>query len=320
MSTSGSCETSCAIRPIGKIGVRSSGPAGWPVAGDSGGSGSPGSSGARLTQCVGMSSSARRNFVGSVMGRSYGGREVLGCRLDLAVRDQSAIDHQIAVVAAAQQGVIDHGQLLAIGLSPAAIGRRIASGSLHPKYRGVYAVGHPMLSPAGRRWAAVRACGAGAALSHVTAGDGWGLRRSASGIIHITVPVHSGRRTRPGLRIHRRTLPDDEFTELDGLRITTPGRTLIDLAAGGLRGRALEAALDHAEQVLQIDWAGMGAILERHARRPGVAALTAVLKRYAPGSVDTRSRLEEIVLELCDEFGLPRPLMNVVVEGKVRDF
>src|SRR3954467_15443921 len=48
---------------IGKIGVRSGGPAGCLVPGCSGGSGSPGRSGSRFTQWVGMSPSLRRNFV-----------------------------------------------------------------------------------------------------------------------------------------------------------------------------------------------------------------------------------------------------------------
>src|SRR3954463_4370398 len=60
------------ISPIGKIGVRSPGPAGWPVCGFSGGSGSPGRSGRRLTQCVGMASSPRTYFVGSLIERAYG--------------------------------------------------------------------------------------------------------------------------------------------------------------------------------------------------------------------------------------------------------
>ena len=55
---------------IGKIGVRSSGPAGCMVPGLSGGSGSPGRSGSRLTQWVGMRSSVSVNFVWAVTWRS----------------------------------------------------------------------------------------------------------------------------------------------------------------------------------------------------------------------------------------------------------
>src|SRR3954452_9308134 len=72
MAISGSGETSCRISPIGKIGVRSSGPAGWPVCGFSGGSGSPGGAGSRLTQCGGVGASPSRYFVGSLMERAYG--------------------------------------------------------------------------------------------------------------------------------------------------------------------------------------------------------------------------------------------------------
>jgi hypothetical protein len=75
------------------------------------------------------------------------------------MRGQVDIDHAIAPIAIVQEGVIDHDQLVALGLSPQAIWRRTAVGSLHPRHRGVYAVGHPRLSVGGRRWAAVRACG-----------------------------------------------------------------------------------------------------------------------------------------------------------------
>ena len=70
ISTSGSADTSCPISSIGKIGVRSSGPAGCSVPGLSGGSGSPGRSGIRFTQWVGMRSSVSVNFVCSVTRRS----------------------------------------------------------------------------------------------------------------------------------------------------------------------------------------------------------------------------------------------------------
>jgi very-short-patch-repair endonuclease len=187
-------------------------------------------------------------------------------------------------------------------------------------HRGVYAVGHPVVAVLGLRWAAVLAIGERAALSDGSAAAAWGLRASASRTMHVTTTTRSGRSRRAGIRVHRRALEADELTTLNGLPITTPARTLIDLAAGGLRGRALEAALDRAEIPLRIDWADLDRLLERHAGRPGVPLLNATLARYAPGSIDTRSELEEIVLELCDEFAISRPQVNVVIDGKVRDF
>src|SRR5690625_2952823 len=57
-----SVETSCSIKPIGKIGERSSGPIGSLVSGFRGGIGLLGMSATMLYQCVGMSDSSSRIF------------------------------------------------------------------------------------------------------------------------------------------------------------------------------------------------------------------------------------------------------------------
>src|SRR5687768_436532 len=67
MSISGSAETSCSIRPMGKIGVRSGGPAGSRVCGLRGGSGSPGRSGSRFTHWAGISASDSWNLTMSLI-------------------------------------------------------------------------------------------------------------------------------------------------------------------------------------------------------------------------------------------------------------
>jgi very-short-patch-repair endonuclease len=236
------------------------------------------------------------------------------------LRGQSAPDHAIARWASAQAGVVSHEQLLAADLSPQAIERRMRTGQLHQRYRGVYAVGHSVLGVDGRRWAAVLALGDDAFLSHVSAADAFGFLASASVLIHVTVRGRAGRERRAGIRVHRpRSLPNDEVTTLRGLPITTPARTILDLAASGLRDRALETALDQAEQQRVLDFAQLHALLARYPRRRGTRLLKAQLERYS-GPVDTRSRLERLVYELCDDHDLPRPSENTVIEGKVRDF
>jgi len=203
-------------------------------------------------------------------------------------------------------------------MTKAEIDRRVAEGQLHVLYRGVYAVGHRALGVTGRRWAAVLACGDGAVLSHASAAAAWEIRPSASGLIDVSVN-RGGRTRRPGIRLHcRRFLPATDITQIDGLPITTPARTVLDLAADGLRGRKLEAVLDQAERKL-LDFSDIEGVLRRCHRQPGTAALRTVLERYAPGSVDTRSRLEEMCIELCDGHGIPRPSTNVVVAGRTRD-
>jgi hypothetical protein len=69
-------------------------------------------------------------------------------------------------VAARQWGVVSRAQLRVLGFGRGAIERRLLAGRLHVVYRGVYAVGHPVLGVEGRRLAAVLACGPGAVLSH----------------------------------------------------------------------------------------------------------------------------------------------------------
>jgi len=101
-------------------------------------------------------------------------------RLDLAMRDQDATDHRIARLAERQGGIVAHAQLRAIGVSAAAIHRRVQAGRLHPRYRGVYAVGHRGVGPEGLLWAAVLASGRGAIVSHVSAGSAWDMLRSSS--------------------------------------------------------------------------------------------------------------------------------------------
>jgi hypothetical protein len=231
---------------------------------------------------------------------------------------QVAPDRAVARLAARQGGVVTHEQLQRVGLSARQIRRRVEAGRFHPLHRGVYAVGHALLSSEGRWWAAVLALGKEAFLSHHSAADVFGMRKSASGLVHVTVRGRTGRSPPAGVRLHRpHVLPDDEVTTLHGLPITTPARTLLDLSATGIRN--LETTLDRAEHQRLIDFADLHALLARYPRRPGTRSLKAQLSRYR-GPTDVRSELERLVLKLCDDHGLPRPNVNCSIEGSVRDF
>src|SRR3954470_8884017 len=80
--------------------------------------------------------------------------------------DQPPLERAIAALAEIQHGAVALYQLIALGLSERAVRHRVAAGRLHRIHRGVYAVGHPLLTREGRFMAAVLACGAGAVLSH----------------------------------------------------------------------------------------------------------------------------------------------------------
>lgn len=236
------------------------------------------------------------------------------------MRRKVANDSQISVLAGAQHGVVTRSQLLTLGLSGQAVDRRLRGGRLHPLYRGVYAVGHLVLTVEGRWMSAVLAAGGHAVLSHASAAAAWELRPAGAGAIHVTIPGDPGRKRRAGLCIHRSsTLSPQDTTSHRDIPITTPVRTLIDLATT-LRGRPLEHALDLAEQRGLVDFAELRKAIEAHPTRPGSPSLQAQLSRYTAGSTVTRSELEERFLALCDRHGLSRPSVNIRIEGVEVDF
>jgi Transcriptional regulator, AbiEi antitoxin/Protein of unknown function (DUF559) len=220
----------------------------------------------------------------------------------------------VSKLAARQHGAVEHSQLVELGMSKHTIGRWVRAGRLHRLYRGVYAVGHVKLTRHGRFLAAVFSYGPGAALSHESAAVLWGLRQPRGPRIDVTVPTPGGRSRRRPLIIHRSTLEPQEVTVKDAIPVTTPVRTVLDLA-DVLRRRPLERVLDEASY-LGLDLEGL---TPRRGRR-GFGLLTAVLAEHEAGSTWTRSELEERMLAVCRRAGLPNPVVNGEVERWEVDF
>jgi Transcriptional regulator, AbiEi antitoxin/AbiEi antitoxin C-terminal domain/Protein of unknown function (DUF559) len=243
-------------------------------------------------------------------------REVRAIRGDRAT---TPIDGAVAGLACDQHGVVSRRQLRGLGLSDDAVDRRVAAGRLHRLHRGVYAVGHPRLTGHGRWMAAVLACGDGAALFGASAAALWGIRRSNAARIHVVVPTDAGRATRPAIRVHRiRTLRPVEVTIEDGIRVTTPARTILDLAAT-LKTEALHRALDRAEILELTDYPALYARARAHPGHRGAGPLRAAVAAYLAGTM-TRSELEDLFLAVCRRHALPRPIVNGDVEGFEVDF
>jgi very-short-patch-repair endonuclease len=210
-------------------------------------------------------------------------------------------------------------QLLAMGLSSAAVGRRVDAGRLHPVHAGVYAVGHPLLSRDARWIAAVLACGPGAALGYGTAAFEWSLRRYEPRLVEVVV-WHGRPRSRAGVRVHRHpVLSRTEVRTQRGICVTTPARTILDYAAVAT-DRELEYALDQAEIQQLTDYPALDAIARAHPRHHGSTRLRRMLDVYEAGAAHTRSDLEKAFLALCERHGLPRPLVNQPLLGMTVDF
>lgn len=220
-------------------------------------------------------------------------------------------------MAASQHGVVTFGQLLELGLTPAAVEHRLEKGRLHRVMRGVYAVGRPELTRQGRWMAAILRCGARSALSHTSAGDCLGILHPQPGPIEVSVPIARYPRA-PGLRVHRRAnLRPEDLGSVEGIPVTSPVLTLVDLATR-LSQRGLETAVNEADRLDLVDPESLREALERLPRHPGLAPLRRVLDRHA--FVLTDSELERLFLEIVRSAGLPMPVTGQVLHGFRVDF
>jgi hypothetical protein len=192
-------------------------------------------------------------------------------------------DERIAGLARGQHGIVTRRQLLAAGITGAAIDRRVKRGRLRRVHQGVYAVGHDALSDDARVQAAVLIAGGGA--SDWTAAAVLGLTPSMPAVIDVTVPGRAPR-NRPTVRFHERR--QIEWTTVRGLKVTTALQTLGDL---GFPDRPTDEAL--ARRLVTPD----------EIERP-----------------PTRSHLEREFLRLITRAGLPQPLVNHRLGPDLVDF
>lgn len=218
------------------------------------------------------------------------------------------IEEGIARLAEEQHGVVARRQLVDIGLSERAVEHRIAVGRLYQVERGVYTVGHSQVPQRGRWMAAVLASGRGAVLSHQSAASLWGIRAPSGGAVDVTVAHRSTSSNR--IRRHLGVLPADEVTAHEGIAVTTPPRTIFDLAATSSLDR-LEHDIRQAEYLRLHDRLSLLDLVERYPGRRGLRRVQMALVRLEALPVGrTRSRLEERFLPFLRRHGLPRPRLN----------
>jgi very-short-patch-repair endonuclease len=231
----------------------------------------------------------------------------------------------ITALAERQHGVIAVAQLYSLGLSETQVRGRVANGWLHRVHRGVYALGHRNIPREGRWMAAVLACGHGAVLSHQSAGELWKIRQSRGQAsdavsIEVAIPRARGARSRTRVTVHRvPTLRASETTTRDGIPVTSPARTILDLARR-LPLRQLERAVDETERLRLCTQGDLEKIVRAHLGRAGAGALAALLREHRAGSTATRNSFEERFLALCRSRHLPQPVANVPLLDYVVDF
>jgi very-short-patch-repair endonuclease len=218
-------------------------------------------------------------------------------------------DATVAWIAARQHGAIGHVQLLDAELSQTEIRRRVAAGWLHREHIGVFAVGHPGLTPRGRWMAATLAGGEGAVLSHRSAAALWGVGRDGD-VPSITLPG-TKRRGTATLEVHAGRLRPDEVVIYEDIPVTSVGRTLLDLAEI-VTLHELVRTIDNATNARQLGRNTMSSVISAAKGRRGAKPLRQALLITRPEDVLTRSELERRALRIV---GSPRPEVNVRLHG-----
>ena len=232
-----------------------------------------------------------------------------------------SVEDRVEAIADAQHRVVTLAQLMGAGVTSSGVSRRTRAGRLHRLYQGVYLVGSVVL-PWTREKAAALAAGPHAAVSHTSALPLVGLSGPPPGAISIrdlvdaaAAPIHistpSGSRGRQrGLILHRvRDLRPTERTARFGIPVTTPARTILDVA--GLLDRAgLERVVARAERDGLVDRKSLTTLLRRFPGRPGTPVLREILVS-AGGPALIRSEAEDRFRALAREARLPPPHVNV---------
>jgi very-short-patch-repair endonuclease len=116
-----------------------------------------------------------------------------------------------------------------------------------------------------------------------------------------------------------RSLPPEHVTVEAGIPVTTPERTLLDLAVR-LDPVQMERALVAADRAKRIRWSELSRVVEEGRGRKGRGMLRRLCTQVDPNAVETRSNPEIDFLALCREENLPTPQVNVLVEGRLVDF
>lgn len=211
-------------------------------------------------------------------------------------------------------------QLLELGLSDNAIAREVRLGRLVRHGHGTYVA--PLVDPTpAARWLQdvalhVAGCGAGAVAARRTATALWDLDRfdHLPRPLDVNLPSRTGARSGPAARrtgAARRAVALGPAVRVADIPITGCEQTLCEL------GGAPHASLDEVELALEsalhqrlVSLDALRAVA-RTARRPGAAALRAVLARRPSGAAPTESYLETRMVQLLRRHGLPEPERQV---------
>lgn len=150
-------------------------------------------------------------------------------------------DQTLYDIAESQQGYFTTDQARAVGIHPVRLIQLTKTGEIDRVSRGVYRLARFPVSPLGQYmeaalWPQVRRPNTRAVLSHESALALYDLSDASPAQVHVTLPPSVRvRRTVPRyLVLHRADLGPGDVTEVEGIPVTTPERTIRDAHASAL--------------------------------------------------------------------------------------
>jgi very-short-patch-repair endonuclease len=204
-----------------------------------------------------------------------------------------------------------------LGVGSSTIDKRARIGLYRRMEPGVYAISGSPTSQRQRLVSVVFSFRRLAAASHQTAAELWGMTtRSFSGIEVTT--TRWDRVRRPDVKVHESLdlLPRD-VVELDGIPVTTPARTVVDLGASNKW--IVESALEQGIRKGLFTLDEVDAFVRRVARRGrrGVGVIKPLLKARQRWDTTTESALEDEFRKLIADWGLPSPELQYEVRDEL---
>ncbi len=229
------------------------------------------------------------------------------------------MDPTLASIAGSQFALFTLAQALGSGYTLRQVQQRRETGLWIQVHAGVYRVAGAPEGWEQRVLAACLAAGTGAAASHRSAARLWGLDKSQQPAIELSVGSTRFHRL-TWVTVHRSTDVQRSIATLkNGILITNPARTLVDLGAVQSR-RAVERCLEVALSRRLVTLHGLRSTLESVARRGrrGVGVLRGLLDERSENDELAESVLEARMLRLCRTQGLPDPVCQHDVHSGTR--
>jgi len=230
-----------------------------------------------------------------------------------------AADRTIAHLSASHHGVFAKSHADLAGFTAEQRKQRIETGQWTVLHEAVYRLSGVPATWKGDVLAACWAGGFRAVASHRSAAALWGLAGGKRSIQEIMCPRWRRAQHAPLVVHESKALDPVDTTFADGIPVTTPERTLLDL--GAVCGpRTVEMAFNRAEHQELVTLDSVRRMLTRLARsgRPGVRKLRRVLEVRQPGQRAPESEMETMLIQILREWGFPEgvPQFEIWMRGR----